>query len=174
MPGVFHLSNQIARIGSGRSHRSRSRAAVAMGCSAGAVTRQATDGDVDAADSDRDLRAGDVSMHTLRFSLATTIGLAASACAVDVKDAMKSLEGQPLSALVAKLGPPLDERTVSGKTVFTWGTPDPTFPGQFKEGERCQIKATMNGDRIAKLEYHGNDALCARYTARLRLPRINW
>jgi hypothetical protein len=113
-------------------------------------------------------------MHPLRFYLATTISLAASACAVDVKDAMKNLEGQPLSALVAKLGPPLDERTISGKTVFTWGTPYPTFPGQFKDGEQCQIRATMNGDRIALLDYEGDEKLCARYTARLRLPRTNW
>ena len=113
-------------------------------------------------------------MHKSRFCLVTTICLAASNWAVDVKDAMKSLEGQPLSALVAKLGPPLDERTISGKTVFTWGTPDPTFPGQFKESERCQIKATMNGDRIAKLEYQGDEALCARYTARLRSRFSHW
>ena len=113
-------------------------------------------------------------MHPLRFYLATTISLAVSACAVDVKDAMKNLEGQPLSALVAKLGPPLDERTISGKTVFMWGTPDPTFPGELKEGGRCQIRATMNGDRIAKLEYQGDEKLCTRYTARLRSPRFNW
>jgi hypothetical protein len=113
-------------------------------------------------------------MEKLRFCLATSICLAACACAIDVKDAMKNLEGQPLSALVGKLGPPLDERTISGKTVFTWGTPDPTFPGQFNDRERCQIRATMNGDRIAKLEYQGDEKLCARYTARLRSPRFNW
>jgi len=107
-------------------------------------------------------------MHNLRFCLTMTICLAASACAVDVKDAMKRLEGQPLSALVVKLGPPLDERTISGKTVFIWGTPEPAFPGQFKEAERCQIRATMNGNKIASLEYQGNEKLCARYTARLR------
>jgi hypothetical protein len=111
--------------------------------------------------------------HQLRVGLAVTSCFSISACAGDVKDGMKRLEGQPLSALVAKLGPPLDERTISGKTVFIWGTPEPAFPGQFKEGERCQIKATMSGDRIASLEYQGNEKLCERYTARLRglLPR---
>ena len=109
-------------------------------------------------------------MEKLRFCLAASVCLAACACAVDVKDAMKNLEGQPLSALLAKLGPPLDERTISGKTVFMWGTPDPTFPGELKDGGRCQIRATMNGDRIAKLEYQGNEKLCAKYTARLGSP----
>jgi hypothetical protein len=60
-------------------------------------------------------------MRLLRFYLATSISLAASACAVGITDAMRNLEGQPLSALVAKLGPPLEERTISGMTVFTWG-----------------------------------------------------
>jgi hypothetical protein len=113
-------------------------------------------------------------MDKRRSCLAATICLAVCACAVDIKDAMKALEGQPLSALVARLGPPLDERTISGKTVFTWGTPDPTFPGQFSDRERCRIRATMNGDKIAKLEYQGDEKLCARYTARLGSPRFNW
>ena len=103
-----------------------------------------------------------------KFCLATTICLAACASTVDIKTAMKRFEGQPLSAVVAKLGPPLDERTVAGKTVFIWGTPEPTFPGQYKQEDRCQIRATMKDDRIASLEYQGAEKLCTKYTARLR------
>jgi hypothetical protein len=104
----------------------------------------------------------------LRIGLAITSCLSSSACAIDLKEATKKLEGQPLTAMVAKLGPPLDERTISGKTVFIWGTPEPAFPGQFEGQDRCQIRATMNGDTIASIEYQGNEKLCAKYTARLR------
>jgi hypothetical protein len=66
-------------------------------------------------------------MHELRYCLATTISLASSACAVDVKDAMKNLEGQPLSALVAKLGPPLDEQTIQERPSLFGEHPSPLF-----------------------------------------------
>ena len=61
---------------------------------------------------------------------------------------MTKLEGQPLSAIVSKIGAPLEERTIEGKKVYVWGSPNMTPPSR---DATCQIRATMNGDhrRIA-------------------------
>jgi hypothetical protein len=92
-----------------------------------------------------------------------------AACAGTIQEGMTKLEGQPLSAIVAKIGSPVEERTIEGKKVYIWGslttTSPPPSPSR-KEG--CQIRATMNGDIVGSLEYQGDDALCQRYAARLR------
>jgi hypothetical protein len=85
------------------------------------------------------------------------------ACAGTVKEGMAKLEGQPLSAVVARIGQPMGERNVAGKTIYYWGTP------QLSSKEpQCQIRATMNGDIIERLTYEGDEGLCLRYTQRLR------
>jgi hypothetical protein len=78
--------------------------------------------------------------------------LFASACAGRIEEGMKRLEGQPLSAEIAKIGPPFERRTISGKTVYMWGTPGPHFPGGSKENG-CQIRATMEGEDIVRSRY---------------------
>jgi hypothetical protein len=88
-----------------------------------------------------------------------------AACAGSIKEGMTQLEGQPLSAIVAKIGSPIEERTIEGKKVYIWGSPNATLP---LRGGVCQIRATMNGDIVASLEYQGDEGLCQRYAARLR------
>ena len=87
------------------------------------------------------------------------------ACAGSIKEGMTQLEGQPLSAIVAKIGAPLEERTIEGKKVYIWGSPNMTSPSR---DPTCQIRATMNGDIVGSLEYRGDELLCQRYAARLR------
>jgi hypothetical protein len=79
---------------------------------------------------------------------------------------MAKLEGQPLSAIIAKIGLPIEARTIAGKKVYIWGTPE-LSSDQGKDAQ-CQIQATMNGDVIERLAYVGNENLCERYAARLR------
>jgi hypothetical protein len=88
-----------------------------------------------------------------------------AACAGTIQEGMTKLEGQPLSAIVAKIGAPIEERTVEGKKVYIWGSPNTTPPSR---DATCQIRATMNGDLIGSLEYQGDEKLCQRYAARLR------
>jgi hypothetical protein len=88
-----------------------------------------------------------------------------AACAGSIKEGMTQLEGQPLSAIIAKIGAPIEERTIDGKKVYVWGTPQTTPPSREKT---CQIRATMNGDIVSSLEYQGDERLCQRYAARLR------
>jgi hypothetical protein len=88
-------------------------------------------------------------------------------CAGSIKEGMAQLEGQPLSAVIAKIGAPIEERTIEGRKVYIWGSPSPnTAPSSRDTG--CQIRATMNGDLVGSLEYQGNEQLCQRYAARLR------
>jgi hypothetical protein len=86
-------------------------------------------------------------------------------CAGTVKEGMAKLEGQPLSAVVAKIGQPMGERAIAGKRVFYWGSPE--LSSKSVRGQ-CQIQATMNGDVIERLAYEGDETLCQKYAERLR------
>jgi hypothetical protein len=90
-----------------------------------------------------------------------------AACAGSIKEGMTQLEGQPLSAIVAKIGAPLEERTIEGRKVYIWGSPSPSTTPPSRDAT-CQIRATMNGDLVGSLEYQGDEKLCQRYAARLR------
>jgi hypothetical protein len=89
-----------------------------------------------------------------------------AACAGTVKEGMAKLEGQPLSAVIARIGQPMGKRSVAGKRVYYWGTPQ--LSSKSDRERQCQILATMNGDVIERLSYEGDESLCQRYAERLR------
>jgi hypothetical protein len=89
-----------------------------------------------------------------------------AACAGTIKEEMTKLEGQPLRAAIAKIGPPVDERMIAGRRVYIWGSPELSSKGA--KDKQCQIRATMNGDVIGSFDYEGDESLCQRYTTRLR------
>jgi len=96
---------------------------------------------------------------------AVLLCLLVAGCAGEtIKKGMDGLLGQPLSAAVARLGVPTDERTIAGQKVYIWSTRD------FYEGTetKCQIRAIMNGNVIGSWDYEGNEGQCQRYAARLR------
>jgi hypothetical protein len=102
-------------------------------------------------------------MH--QFAAVAAVAISVASSAGTIKEGMVKFEGQPLSAVVAKIGEPIDERTVAGRRVYIWGS-----LGTFNKGERgkCQIRATMDGDLIASFDYEGDEELCQQYAARLR------
>ena len=102
-------------------------------------------------------------MH--QFAVVAAVGISVASCAGTIKEGMVKFEGQPLSAVVAKIGEPIDERTIAGRRVYIWGS-----LGTVNKGEKgkCQIRATMDGDLIASFDYEGDEELCQRYAARLR------
>ena len=99
------------------------------------------------------------------FAAVAAVGMSVASCAGTIKEAMVRFEGQPLSAVVVKIGEPIDERTIAGRRVYIWGS-----LGTLNKGERgkCQIRATMDGNLIASFDYEGDEELCQRYAARLR------
>jgi hypothetical protein len=90
-----------------------------------------------------------------------------AACAGTIKEGMAKLEGQPLSAVIARIGQPMGERSIAGNRVYYWGTP-PQLSSKSDTGPQCQIQATMNGDVVERLAYEGDEALCLKYAGRLR------
>jgi hypothetical protein len=101
-----------------------------------------------------------------RFAAAALVCILVASCAGTVKEAMVKFEGQPLSAAIAKIGVPTDERTVAGKKVYIWGPAGPLEKGSKEKG--CRIRATMNGDAIESFDYEGDEKLCQRFAARLK------
>ncbi len=104
-------------------------------------------------------------MTVRRLAAAAACCTLVAACAGTIKEGMAQLEGQPLSAIISKIGAPLEELTIEGKKVYVWGSPEMISP---KHDKTCQIRATMNGDLVASLQYLGDELLCQRYAARLR------
>jgi hypothetical protein len=102
-------------------------------------------------------------MH--RLAVVAAMGISVASCAGTIKEGMTKFEGLPLGAVVAKIGEPIDERTIAGRKVYIWGS-----LGTVNKGEKgkCQITATMDDDVIASFDYQGDETLCRRYAARLR------
>ena len=88
-----------------------------------------------------------------------------AACAGTVKEGMAKLEGQPLSAVVARIGQPLGERSVAGRRILLLGSPTLV---QERPRQTMPNPGTMNGDVIEQLAYEGDEALCQKYAERLR------
>jgi hypothetical protein len=102
-------------------------------------------------------------MRNLTFAAFAALILAA--CSFDtIKQGMNDLKGQPISAAIAKLGIPNDEREIAGQKVYTW------YSSTFDEGTQlqCKIRVMMAGPVIDKYDFEGNNGMCARYAARLR------
>jgi hypothetical protein len=102
-------------------------------------------------------------MH--RLTAVAAIGVSVASCTGTIKERMTQFERLPLSAVIAKIGEPIDERTNAGRKVYIWGS-----LGKVSQGEKgkCQITATMDDDVIASIDYQGDETLCQRYAARLR------
>jgi len=102
-----------------------------------------------------------------RFASIATSCIAVAACAyMQINEELTSLKGQPLSAAIAKLGKPSEERTVGDQKVFIW------YRQQIQENEyfeqECVIRAIMDGDVIGALKFSGDENQCYRYAATLR------
>jgi hypothetical protein len=85
-------------------------------------------------------------------------------CAGDrIKQGMNNLQGQPLSAAIAKLRMPNDEHVIADRKVYTW------YSSTFDEGTQfqCKIRVVMAGDVIGSYDFEGNNGMCGRYAAKL-------
>jgi hypothetical protein len=81
-----------------------------------------------------------------------------------IKEGMTSLQGQPLSAAIAKLGTPTEARTIAGQKIYIW------FTARVVEGteQKCQIRAIMSGNAIASFDYEGGGLSCMHYAQMLQ------
>jgi hypothetical protein len=102
-------------------------------------------------------------MRNLIAAVLATLALAACPFGT-IKEGMNNLQGQPISAAIAKLGIPNDEREIAGQKVYTW------YSSTFDEGTQlqCKIRVMMAGDVIGSYEFEGNNGMCYRYANKLR------
>ncbi len=80
---------------------------------------------------------------------------------LQIRQQLSPLQGQPLSAAVAKLGNPDGEIQMFGKRVVEWKR----HPGIDKDGDdqECVVRATMKGDIIQEIHFTGDEGQCYRF-----------
>ena len=99
-------------------------------------------------------------MRNLAISaiLATLAALALAGCSGSgIKLGTTDFRGQPISAVIAKLGYPEEQETVAGLKTYTWirGTPM----------QECRIRVVMAGDVVDVYEGFGDPGICSQYGA---------
>ena len=102
-----------------------------------------------------------------RFASVAVLCIVVAACAyMQINEELTSLKGQPLSAAIAKLGAPSEERIIAEQKVYIWVRQTIQDSDGFEQ--ECTIRATMNGDVIGTLKFFGDENQCYRYAAKLR------
>ena len=102
-----------------------------------------------------------------RFASVAVSCIAVAACAyMPINEELTSLKGQPLSAAIAKLGPPSEERIIAEQKVYIWVRQ--TIQDSDGFDQKCTIRAIMNGDVIETFKFFGDENQCYRYAAILR------
>lgn len=88
-----------------------------------------------------------------------------SGCAgATIKDKMNAYMGQPVNALIAKIGFPTDQQTIANQKVYLWTTV------RFVEGSsyQCKIRVILGPqDIIQQWDYEGNEGGCGSYAMAL-------
>src|SRR3979490_2176961 len=81
-----------------------------------------------------------------------------------IADRLPSYRGQPVSAIIDKLGIPSDERVIAGRKAYIWAN------SNFVEGTnyKCQIRAVIDDQNtIVSTDFEGNQGGCAGFAAKL-------
>ena len=91
-------------------------------------------------------------------NLAILAALALAGCAIgNIKLGTNDFKGQPLGAVVAKLGNPEENETIAGQKTYTW------IRGNAQQ--ECRIRVTMAGDIVDSYEGFGDVGTCSQYGA---------
>jgi hypothetical protein len=101
-------------------------------------------------------------LHTI--TIGSALALLLAGCGLpfsQIRTQLSPLQGQPLSAAVAKLGQPTAERTQFGKRVLIWKK-QWTLDSDGTDQE-CVVQAYMNGDTISEIHFTGDENQCYRY-----------
>jgi hypothetical protein len=104
----------------------------------------------------------------IRHLAALAAALVLAGCGLpylQIRQQLSPLQGQPLSAAVAKLGNPDGESQMFGKRVVEWKRQ----PAVDKDGDdqECVVRAFMRGDIIEEIRFTGDEAQCYRYAETL-------
>jgi len=97
-------------------------------------------------------------MRNLAILAALVFALALAGCSVgNIKLGTNDFKGQPLSAVVAKLGSPEEQGMIEGQKTYTWIRGTSLY--------QCRIRVVMAGDVIDTYEGSGDVGICSQYGA---------
>jgi hypothetical protein len=97
-------------------------------------------------------------MRNLAILAALVFALALAGCSVgNIKLGTNDFKGQPLSAVVAKLGSPEEQGMIEGQKTYTW------IRGNAMQ--ECRIRVVMAGDLVDTYEGFGDVGTCSQYGA---------
>jgi hypothetical protein len=104
-----------------------------------------------------------------RTIAALLLALAAAGCAQSwfpiFEARLNPLKGQPVQALIDRIGPADEQTSINDRKVYFWYGYDKAHPWRFSE---CTIQATVDkSERITDLFYSGNGSGCGRYAQEL-------
>ena len=91
-------------------------------------------------------------------NLAILAALALAGCSVGTLNlGTTNYKGQPLSAVIAKLGSPEEQATIAGQKTYTWVRGNALY--------QCRIRVVMAGDVVDSYEGSGDVGVCSQYGA---------
>jgi hypothetical protein len=94
----------------------------------------------------------------ITLTILATSAMALAGCSVGALNlGPVNFKGQPLSAVVARLGSPDEQQTIAGQKTYTWVRGNAL--------QECRIRATMAGDVVDTYEGFGDVNICSQYGA---------
>ena len=97
-------------------------------------------------------------MRNLTILAALVSALALAGCSAgNIRLGTNDFKGQPLSAVVAKLGSPEEQGMIEGQKTYTW------IRGNAMQ--ECRIRVVMAGDVVDAYEGFGDVGICSQYGA---------
>jgi hypothetical protein len=97
-------------------------------------------------------------MRNLAILAALVLGFALAGCSAgNIRLGANDFKGQPLSAVVAKLGSPEEQGMLEGQKTYTW------IRGNAMQ--ECRIRVIMAGDVVDIYEGSGDVSTCSQYGA---------
>lgn len=91
-------------------------------------------------------------------NLAILVALALAGCSVGTLNlGTPNYKGQPLSAVIAKLGSPEEQETIAGQKNYIWVRGNALY--------QCRIRVVMAGDVVDSYEGSGDVGVCSQYGA---------
>jgi hypothetical protein len=97
-------------------------------------------------------------MRNLAIFLAFALAWPLAGCSIGTLNlGATNYKGQPLSAVLTKLGSPEEQGTIEGQKTYTWVRGTSLY--------QCRIRVVMAGDVIDTYEGSGDVGICSQYGA---------
>ena len=111
-------------------------------------------------------------MKRMFGAAAVALCLALAGCAKSpfpvIEAKIDALKGQPIKAVIDKLGEPTEQSQVGGETIYVWTLADNIDLVYQAVGLTCTIRVFVGKDqKVARYSYDGSIGGCGRYAHKL-------